>query len=99
MSAKSNAADIAKRIAARAGQEREVGKTALSTAPIRTTVDLEPGLWSGVQSWIATEQGRTRKKIKFSAVCRALLTLLVEDPGVADKLRAQLDGRSNPASQ
>lgn len=91
MSAKNNAAAIAKQLAARAGQDREVGKTALITKPIRTTVDLDPGLWSGVQTWVATEQGTTRKKIKFSAVCRALLTLLVEDPDVADKVRARLE--------
>lgn len=66
------------------------GATAIRTDPIRTTVDLDPALWTDVQEWLAITQSALRRKVKMAQVLRVMLILLSEDGKFAETVRQHL---------
>lgn len=64
---------------------------AIRTKPVRTTLDLDPGLWARVQArllWLAQQTGRT--KVPIVDAGRVLFELLADDEDLAGRVRDRL---------
>lgn len=65
----------------------EVGTTAMRSAPVRVTLDLDPYQHRQLTEWCTAAAELDRPSIKAAPVLRVLLDLLVSDPELSARVR------------